>query len=134
MIYQVKIGDRQYTVEIKDLSERPIVALVDGERLEIWPEGEASPQTAAKPAPAAAASGPAEDLAVKEFLAPMPGTIISVAVKAGQEVAYGQELCILEAMKMKNSLRAPRSGVISRVHVSVGEPVKFRDLLFEFQA
>jgi biotin carboxyl carrier protein len=134
MIYQVKIGDRQYSVEIKDLSERPIVALVDGERMEIWPEGEVGPQAAATTSPAAALPGPSEDLAVKEILAPMPGTIISVAVKAGQEVTYGQELCILEAMKMKNMLRAPRGGVISRVHVSVGEPVKYRDLLFEFQA
>lgn len=54
MIYQVKIGDRQYTVEIKDLSERPIVVLVDGERMEIWPEGEVSPQAAPAPSPAAA--------------------------------------------------------------------------------
>lgn len=57
-----------------------------------------------------------------------------MAVKVGQEVTRGQELCILEAMKMKNTLRSPRSGVISRVHVSVGEPVKYHDSLFEFQA
>jgi multidrug efflux pump subunit AcrA (membrane-fusion protein) len=47
---------------------------------------------------------------------PMPGLIVSVAVTAGQEVKVGQELCVLEAMKMENVLRAERDGAVAEVN------------------
>ena len=58
--------------------------------------------------------------------------IVSVAVKAGEAVAVGQEVCALEAMKMKNAIRATRAGVIARVHVAPGQAVRHRDLLAEY--
>jgi hypothetical protein len=48
----------------------------------------------------------------------MPGLIVSVAVAPGQEVKLGQELCVLEAMKMENVLRAERDGAIAEVNVA----------------
>lgn len=54
---------------------------------------------------------------------PMPGTIVSYAVKEGDIVEVGQELCIIEAMKMQNILRSPRSGVIESCQVSAGSSV-----------
>jgi 3-methylcrotonyl-CoA carboxylase alpha subunit len=55
--------------------------------------------------------------------APMPGTVISVAVRVGQRVTRGDELVVVEAMKMENALRAPRDGVVRTVLVSVGDSV-----------
>jgi biotin carboxyl carrier protein len=49
-------------------------------------------------------------------------------------VAYGQQLCVLEAMKMKNSIRAGRAGVIDRVLVAVGEQVSQNQALMTFRA
>jgi 3-methylcrotonyl-CoA carboxylase alpha subunit len=55
--------------------------------------------------------------------APMPGRVAAVRVTAGQRVAKGEELLVVEAMKMENALRAPRDGVVRAVHVSAGDTV-----------
>jgi 3-methylcrotonyl-CoA carboxylase alpha subunit len=55
--------------------------------------------------------------------APMPGRVSAVKVAVGQQVTKGEELLIVEAMKMENALRAPRDGVVRAVHVSAGEMV-----------
>jgi biotin carboxyl carrier protein len=55
--------------------------------------------------------------------APMPGRVSAVRVKVGQRVAKGEELLVVEAMKMENALRAPRAGVVRALHVSAGEMV-----------
>jgi biotin carboxyl carrier protein len=53
----------------------------------------------------------------------MPGRVSAVKVKAGDAVAKGQELLVVEAMKMENALRAPHAGVVRAVHAHVGEMV-----------
>ncbi|KAJ1569460.1 hypothetical protein HK096_003061 [Nowakowskiella sp. JEL0078] len=58
------------------------------------------------------------------ILSPMPGTLVSVSVKDGQTVAEGQEVAIVEAMKMQNVLRAPRVGKIRKVYASQGQSVQ----------
>jgi 3-methylcrotonyl-CoA carboxylase alpha subunit len=56
-------------------------------------------------------------------VAPMPGLVRDVAVKAGQAVGEGDRLIVLEAMKMEHVLRAPRSGVVAEVTVASGDQV-----------
>jgi biotin carboxyl carrier protein len=85
----------------------------------------------ASAASAAAASAPAAASA-KTVTAPIPGVIISVAVKAGESVSVGQELCVLEAMKMKNSIRANRAGKIAAVRVAPSDQVVRGTVLLEF--
>jgi 3-methylcrotonyl-CoA carboxylase alpha subunit len=55
--------------------------------------------------------------------APMPGRVAAVRVALGQRVAKGEELLVVEAMKMENALRAPRDGVVRAVHVAAGDMV-----------
>ncbi len=55
--------------------------------------------------------------------APMPGKVIAIRVAPGQEVARGDELVVVEAMKMENALRAPRAGRVKAVAARVGEMV-----------
>ena len=64
--------------------------------------------------------------------APIPGVIVSIAVKPGDAVEVGQELCVLEAMKMKNAIRAPRAGTIGKILAAMGEHVQHHDLLIEY--
>jgi biotin carboxyl carrier protein len=61
----------------------------------------------------------------------IPGVVDSIAVQAGDAVAVGQVLCALEAMKMKNAIRASRAGQIARLHVVVGQHVRHNDPLVE---
>ncbi|KAI9207721.1 carbamoyl-phosphate synthase L chain, ATP binding domain-containing protein [Polychytrium aggregatum] len=65
-------------------------------------------------------------------LAPMPGAVVSVAVKEGEDVAEGSELAIVEAMKMQNVLRAPRAGKIKKIHVASGQSVAADEIMIEF--
>jgi acetyl-CoA/propionyl-CoA carboxylase biotin carboxyl carrier protein len=57
-------------------------------------------------------------------VSPMQGTVLSVRVEEGEVVAAGQVLCIVEAMKMENEVRAHRDGVVSGITVAPGQPVK----------
>ncbi|KNC96487.1 acetyl-CoA carboxylase, biotin carboxylase subunit [Spizellomyces punctatus DAOM BR117] len=66
------------------------------------------------------------------ILAPMPGSVVSVAVKEGDTVAEGAELAVVEAMKMQNVLRAPRVGKISKVFVQAGQSVAGDEVMIEF--
>ena len=65
--------------------------------------------------------------------APMPGKVIAVRVVAGQEITKGQELLVIEAMKMENALRAPRAGRVKAVLTQVGEMVSPGTVLVELE-
>lgn len=148
MKLNVKIDGQNFAVEIVDLQARPIAVTVDGETFEVWPEealasAEAAPQFAAAALPAAAAltaaavPAPAPAVApavdrVKSVLAPIPGVILSISVKEGDSVTFGQELCILEAMKMKNLIKANRAGKITAIAVSTGDQVRHGQVLMEY--
>jgi acetyl-CoA/propionyl-CoA carboxylase biotin carboxyl carrier protein len=56
-------------------------------------------------------------------VAPMQGTVLSVAVADGDEVEAGQVICVVEAMKMENEVHAHRAGIVRELSVSPGEPV-----------
>ena len=66
--------------------------------------------------------------------APMPGTMIEVLVAVGDEVAAGQTLAIMEAMKIEHLLTAPNGGVVSAIHTSAGSSVDEDDVLIELGA
>ena len=144
MKINVKIDDQSYQVEIVDIHARPVVAHVDGETFEVWPDADASlaagskltekPQISVRE-PAAVISTPG--LAVqggsgKNITAPLPGVIVAVLVKTGDKVSRGQELCTLEAMKMKNAIRANRDTVIESIEINVGDQVSHGQVLMTF--
>jgi biotin carboxyl carrier protein len=64
---------------------------------------------------------------------PMPGKIVEVKVREGQEVKEGDVLCVLEAMKMQNDLKSPVSGKVARVHVQDGANVEATTVLVEVE-
>lgn len=64
---------------------------------------------------------------------PMPGKVVEVKVKEGQEVKEGDVLCVLEAMKMQNDLRCPLDGKVTRVHVQDGANVEATTILIEVE-
>ena len=76
------------------------------------------------------ASGPTVEKTLK---APMPGLILEIKVQAGDKVAKGSPLLIVEAMKMENVVKAPADVVIKTVHTEKGASVERNDRLLEFE-
>jgi len=64
---------------------------------------------------------------------PMPGKVISLAVKEGQSVYAGQEIAVVEAMKMQNLLRSEKDGVVKKIHVAQGTDVVVDQILVEYE-
>ncbi len=66
-------------------------------------------------------------------VAPMPGVILSIAVKEGDEINAGDVILVLEAMKMENEIHAPRAGKVKKLHVSEGAEVQSGSALVELE-
>lgn len=69
----------------------------------------------------------------KSIISPMPGSIVSVSVEPGQAVSEGQELLIVEAMKMQNIIKSEVEGKIKKVNVKPGQSVAVDELLIELE-
>ena len=122
---KVRIEDRWFDVEVVDLDSSPVRVLVDGEPVDVDIEDVQDIEPRLPPAsPLAVVEAPSPGpSAVKTFRSPMPGAIISVSVKEGDQVVTGDEVCLLESMKMRQSLRADWSGIVKTVHVKEGDQV-----------
>jgi biotin carboxyl carrier protein len=100
--------------------------LVDGWRLDVAVESErraALREKARRGGAVAAHDGPTEVRAI------IPGRVVSVSVVPGDEVVAGQQLLVVEAMKMQNELRAPRPGTVTSVAVGEGRTIEVGDVL-----
>jgi len=69
----------------------------------------------------------------KFLLCPMPGLIVTIDVEEGQEVQEGQALCVVEAMKMQNTLRAEKKGIVARINAGPGESLAVDEVIMEFE-
>ena len=69
---------------------------------------------------------------LKELKAPMPGLVLAIKISEGDEVEEGQDLLVLEAMKMENAIKSPQAGIIDKVHISVNEKVDKNHILISF--
>ena len=125
MKYVVTLNGKNYEVEVEE-TDAVITAVSDA----VAPAAPAAPAAApAAPAPAAPAAAPAVAGDGTPVKAPMPGTILSVSVSAGQSVKSGQVIMILEAMKMENEIIAPCDGTVKQVAVSKGSTVETDSVL-----
>ena len=143
--YSLKINGHNYIVEIGDVNENMTLAhvKVNGSLYDVEIAGaerttvskpqvapapaaansaQITPVTAAAPAAAASASG-------TPVKCPLPGTVVSIKVAVGDKVAPGQNLLVLEAMKMENNIDADRAGVVKQIFVQQGATVMEGDNL-----
>ena len=106
-----------------------VVVELDGRRIPVRVWGDELRTPPAPPAAAAQAGGHAPDT----IAAPMQGTILQVMVEQGQEIAAGDVVCILEAMKMENHIAATHDGVVSEVAVRAGDIVDTGQVLMRME-
>jgi biotin carboxyl carrier protein len=145
--FEGHVGGKEYTVRLAsahDVAEAVISPEIapaepdDADPPAPAPYRPAAPETLPPLVPAslpALASQPhlAEDGFRPELAAPMPGTIVSVHVAAGDHVAAGQLVVKLEAMKMTNAIKAPHEAVVAEVRAQAGQAVGYGDVLVVFR-
>lgn len=113
-IASVSVNGTSYQVELEDAPAAPVQA-VPVQTSVITPAA-ASAQAAPAPKPAASGAG-------KPVTSPLPGVIIAVKVNVGDSVKAGQEVAVLEAMKMENSIEAVQDGTVTAIHVAKGDSI-----------
>nr|WP_290847084.1 biotin/lipoyl-containing protein [Henriciella sp.] len=69
----------------------------------------------------------------KLIISPMPGLVVSVDVEVGQQVEEGEAVCIVEAMKMQNIIRAEATGTVKTINVGAGDSVAADEIMVEFE-
>ncbi len=127
--FNITVNGNAYDVQVEELGVSAPAAAPAA-----TPVAAPAPAAATTPAAPAPAAAPAAAAAGTESLnSPMPGNILDIKVKAGDQVTKGQVLLILEAMKMENEIMAPRDAVIAGVHVNKGDSVDSGKLLISLQ-
>ena len=131
--YKYTINGNKYDVEMVDIVENIATVTVNGENYSVEMEKEPEPEkkkvvikSGAQAQPEAAASEGASAAKVNTnnaLKAPLPGVIREINVAVGDEVAVGDTVVVLEAMKMANNLEAEKAGKVTAVLVQVGESV-----------
>jgi biotin carboxyl carrier protein len=142
----ITVNGRPFTVEVADDGMVLVdgiaydvvlegeTATVGGESYEIQVSGLAVTHLAPSPDPSGVVTVPrAVEAGAGAVLAIMPGKIVRVLVEPGQQVEEGSPVCVLEAMKMENELRARQGGTVRAVHVSVGDDVEKDQVLIEIE-
>jgi biotin carboxyl carrier protein len=92
------------------------------------PTAHSKPRDVGSPAQAGKSDGPAV-----QVKAPLPGIIVQVLVKPGDEVVKGQSLCTLETMKMENAIKAENPGTVATVKITPGQTVNQDEVLVELR-
>lgn len=158
--YKLDISDREFVIDVQELAADRFQVVVGEESYEVTLSGEealaetsitpgyqpatdTSPRSVvantvkrvrSEPAAAPAASPRKSAAAGKGALtAPMPGVIIEVSVKAGDTVSRGQQVAVLDAMKMHNVIGAPRDGKVAEVFVKAGQQVDHGEAIVKFE-
>lgn len=107
---RVTVNGKAYDVQVEELSETSAPAV--------------APAPAAAPVAAVPAAAPAVPADGETISCPMPGTILSVKVKAGDKLKTGDVMVVFEAMKMENEIKAPRDCTVISVNVSKDDVVE----------
>ena len=134
--FLITVNGKQYEVDCEEVStgsvqtvksSTPAASVVPVTAATLV-SAEASVAPVVAEAPVAKSVSPGKEGSIK-ITAPMPGAIVKIEVSAGDSVKSGQNLVILEAMKMENEIKAPQDGVVASVNTSKGSSVESGELL-----
>jgi glutaconyl-CoA/methylmalonyl-CoA decarboxylase subunit gamma len=136
--YKFLINGNQYEVDVLDVDGNMAKIEVNGTVYDVEMQREIPKvRTAVTPAPQARAVKETKPAAEKsagtgkdaEVRAPLPGVILQVMVRPGDDVSAGQTLCTLETMKMENAIKTEKGGKVASVNIAPGQSVLQDELL-----
>jgi len=138
----VILDGRPAAVDVVEISPNILSILLDGQSYEISitpePNGKLKLQNGSQEFTAEVIDprtwsgrrhGSVEAEGRQQIVAPMPGKVVRLLVKAGDRVEAGQGLLVIEAMKMQNEIRSPKSGIVERVLAKESQPVSAGEVL-----
>ncbi|HOP51061.1 MAG TPA: biotin/lipoyl-binding protein [Ignavibacteriales bacterium] len=133
--YNLVVNGNSYEVEVVSYNGANAVVNVNGETFNVTLPNQAAPAAAPKATTKKQETKPAAQHShdANTVVAPIPGTILKILVKPGDTVTAGQDVIILEAMKMENTLKAEKNGKIKAIKVNVGDTVMEGDVLAEIE-
>ncbi|MBN2790721.1 MAG: biotin/lipoyl-binding protein [Candidatus Delongbacteria bacterium] len=123
----LEVNGNKYTVGLKDLGKELNIGSVREVVTPLTTSQPAAPTSAPVKTSASPTGGSTGGSA--EVLSPLPGLILNVMVKVGDTVKNGQNIIIMEAMKMENDIQATKNGVIKTINVKNGDNVSEGDVL-----
>jgi len=140
--WRVTLDGRPVAVDAVEIAPYTLSILLDGQSFETnvtpSPDGKLKLQTGTQEFTAEVIDprawsgrrhGNVEAEGRQQIVAPMPGKVVRLLVKAGDRVEAGQGLLVVEAMKMQNEIRSPKSGTVERVLAKEGQPVNAGEIL-----
>ena len=127
--YSFEINGREYDVTINSVSDARAEVMVNGVAYTVkindkpsgtTPDKQGDRQASYEPTPVTSPLRKSDETTIKS---PLPGVISAIRVKVGDKVSVGQEVVVLEAMKMENSIEAEVYGTVKAIHVERGDSV-----------
>ncbi len=131
--YKYIINGNEYNVSVGDRQADTTIVTVNGDTYDVTvvPEPVVERKKVVAKAPAAKQDG--KDEMQDALRSPLPGTVVGINVKPGDQVKEGDSLIILEAMKMDNNLTAEKDGIVKNILVEEGDTVKENTPLVTFE-
>ena len=130
---RIKIGEKWYTVEVDNLEYSPITVKVDGESFEFEMPDLPLKSNQQPIEPESSVDMPENASNDSVINSPIAGKILAIKIKPGSSVKSGDELCIIEAMKMEQSIRAHGEAKVKKIFVKPMDQVNTNDPLIEFE-
>ena len=138
--FRIKIKGTWHTVEIPDPEKRPLSVMIDGEQIEVEIEA-TSLHSDTERTKKKQSANVTEDIPIglqgiiesnsKLVRCPMPGRIVSVSLNVSDKVSVGSEICVLETMKMEQSIQISQEGTVRAVFVVTGDNVTAGDPIIQ---
>ncbi len=138
--FDFSISGNKYNVEIKDFEDSVATISVNGTTYEVEVHQEKktvskTPKLVRKVVKQEPGEGavPQKATGAGAIKAPLPGNVFRIDVAIGDDVAKGDVLLVMEAMKMENNVLAEKAGVVKSIKVGLGDAVLQNDILIEFE-
>ena len=135
---RLKVNEEWYSVEVGDVFQSPVEVIVDGETYLVelsTSSSDALPVSRVRQAPKVQQPGlrGMTEGDERTIRCPLPGKIVSVQVTKGQVLDAGDEICLLESIKMEQSVRMAKGGTVKNIKVKPGQAINAGTPLIELQ-
>ena len=121
---RVKINSKWFSVNIDSIETDPVIAYIDGEKFEVSLDNIDLNKNEKNSSSYSVSEK-------QEFFSPLPGVIVSILVSEGDEVRSGTELCVIETMKIQQTLRSSYDGIVTQINVKESDQIKTGESLLE---